>query len=283
MSDIDERYRRATAEDQSRPSEATRRHILANARRVAAVRSAMPADLSAREVARSNAVPSHPRAHPSGLRHWRRAAAGTLAAAALAGLLVTPHFLRSVNTAPATAPTIAPESRPATPPATPLAPPAATLGAPAISPAPPPLAAESPNDASSAAQRSVPRFRDLQTPTQRAEAAGESYTERAARPPSRMRSLQPDPGASLRQAAATGDMERLRTLIDSVDIDARDAAGRTALMLAAATGQAPAVDALLSHGANPNAVDAGGHSPLQLARAAGQDTIAVMLQRAGAH
>ena len=65
------------------------------------------------------------------------------------------------------------------------------------------------------------------------------------------------------------------------DINARDANGRTALMLAVLGQQDAAVDALLARGADANAADAGGISPLQAAVAAGQSKIAAALRRAG--
>jgi len=61
-----------------------------------------------------------------------------------------------------------------------------------------------------------------------------------------------------------------------------DARGRTALMLAAAGGQAESVDVLLAHGADPNAADANGTTPLKAALAADRPAIAAALRRAGA-
>ncbi len=91
-------------------------------------------------------------------------------------------------------------------------------------------------------------------------------------------------GFALRQASATGDMPRLRSLLSQpVAIDAVDALGRTALMLATLNGQAAAVEALLAHGANPNVADAQGRTPLGVAHATRQTAIAAALERAGAH
>jgi ankyrin repeat protein len=78
-------------------------------------------------------------------------------------------------------------------------------------------------------------------------------------------------------------MQKLRVLLDQqVDIEARDASGRTALMLATLRGRAAAVDALLASGADPNAADASGTRPLQAAVANDQQAIAAALRRAGA-
>jgi len=92
-----------------------------------------------------------------------------------------------------------------------------------------------------------------------------------------------DPSAALRRAAETGDVQRLRTILDaSVRVDAPDSRGRTALMLAASRGQAESVDVLLAHGADPNAVDTDGTTPLKAALAADQPAIVAALRRAGA-
>lgn len=92
-----------------------------------------------------------------------------------------------------------------------------------------------------------------------------------------------DPGPALRAAAATGDVTTMNALIGrGADINARDANGRTALMLAVLGQQDAAVDALLARGADANAADAGGIRPLQAAVAAGRSKIASALRRAGA-
>jgi ankyrin repeat protein len=53
-------------------------------------------------------------------------------------------------------------------------------------------------------------------------------------------------------------------------------------MLATLNGQGRVVDALLAHGADPNAADIDGTTPLQVAEAANQTAIAAALRRAGA-
>ena len=80
--EVDNRYRRESALDPSRPSESVRRAVLEHATQLAAERTAKsgPAQLGA----------GRPPANP---RWWRPTVFGTLAAAALAGLLIIPRFL----------------------------------------------------------------------------------------------------------------------------------------------------------------------------------------------
>ena len=93
-----------------------------------------------------------------------------------------------------------------------------------------------------------------------------------------------DSATALRQAAQSGDTQRLKALLgEQIDVDARDSAGRSALMLAVMSGQAQAVDALLAHGADPNAADSSGTTPLAAALAVNKAEIIAALRRAGAH
>jgi hypothetical protein len=92
-----------------------------------------------------------------------------------------------------------------------------------------------------------------------------------------------DPAAELRHAAGLGDIAALQAALERRPvIDARDANGRTALMLAVMHGRAEAVDVLLAAGADPNAADARSVTPLQAALDGEQADIAVALRRAGA-
>jgi hypothetical protein len=80
--DADELYRRASAQDAGGPSEAVRRAILQHSAQLAAERAA------------KNNVARRAIKRPMRQAWWRPAAFGTLAAAALAGLIVVPQFIR---------------------------------------------------------------------------------------------------------------------------------------------------------------------------------------------
>jgi hypothetical protein len=95
-------------------------------------------------------------------------------------------------------------------------------------------------------------------------------------------SLVPTP-AGLQAAAGLGDIRQTALLLDQgVAVDARDADGRTPLMLAVAQGRLEVVRLLLARGADPNAVDNAGHRPLQQARKKNLRDVAALLERAGA-
>jgi ankyrin repeat protein len=130
--------------------------------------------------------------------------------------------------------------------------------------------------------RQHPRIRPaLAAKNAAARVAGTVNAQRAAAAPM---AATADPAAELRRAAETGDAPTLQRLLDGQpDVDARDASGRTALLLAAQHGQARAVDVLLAHGADPNAADANGNTPLKAAIEGHQPAIAAALQRAVAH
>ncbi len=85
--DIDDRYRRAALLAHSRPSEAVRRTILEHAAKRAAEHAA---DHAAAQAVENETVQIRRRTPPADRSRWRPAIFGTLAAAALAGLLVTP-------------------------------------------------------------------------------------------------------------------------------------------------------------------------------------------------
>jgi hypothetical protein len=268
--DVDDQYRRASALDPSRPSEAVRRAVLAHAAQLAEER--------ATRIEGSKTKSTRTAVNPA---WWRSAILGTLAAAALAGLMIAPRFLeapRAQGTRPNTAPALvaqAPDTRaderarsvPALGPEGTPKPGASTRNADMLSPtggARPKLSARASSGAAPAAAESA-----------------SVATATTAVP--RIREAPADPAAAVRRAAEIGDLSGLQILLEKqTDIDSRDAAGRTALMLATLHGQTDAVAALLAYGADPNAAAADGTTPLQAARAGDHPAIVAALQRYGA-
>jgi hypothetical protein len=304
--DVEDLYRRASARDDSRPSEWVRHTVLTHAAHRAAGRAAQddPARIAPRRAVN---------------QPWRRPAIfGTLAAAALAGLLIAPHFL------PAPAPNVAALSQA---PASPAPQVAAPQAAPQVASqdalqearqtaSPQARPSQAPPSRARAEERSIGTLADQSPPPAalseapslakagasagNAAASADSATslaaknapakvpsmvgaQRAAAAPMAEAAAPASPAARLWQAAETGDAPKLQMLLDKqADVDARDESGRTALLLAALHGQAHAVDVLLAHGADPNAADANGDTPLKVAIEAHQQAIAAALQRAGA-
>jgi len=267
--DFDSLYRRTFSRVVDGPSESVRRAVLRHAAELAANRAA---DLSA-PGSHAHWVPMRAGAHS----HWRRSAVyGTLAVAALACLVVVPHWLLPPTKPRAPAATVAK-----------LAPSVAM--APALSGSAPGLSGPAP----------APKIEELQPGNVSAETsrdrrvdANTSYYDRPSAPApaaaSATASAAPaaaprDVASALREAAKTGNVPRLRALLDEhADVDARDSDGRTALMLAVINGRPGAVAALLASGADPNAAAGNGTTPLQFAEARDEPDIAAALRRAGA-
>jgi DNA-directed RNA polymerase specialized sigma24 family protein len=87
----------------------------------------------------------------------------------------------------------------------------------------------------------------------------------------------------LYRAAQSGDRSGLQAaLAGNVDVNAYDAKGHTALILAIQHGQVDIVKTLLAHGANPNKADSKGTTPLGAAYSRGNFEILKAVQRAGA-
>ena len=85
---------------------------------------------------------------------------------------------------------------------------------------------------------------------------------------------QSDPGASLRAAAERGDAVAVSELIKSgAPLDAKDAAGQTALLLAVAGGRTAVAKALVEAGADINLQARNMDSPWLLAGASGRSEI----------
>jgi len=151
-------------------------------------------------------------------------------------------------------------------------------GVPLVPSAPPAPSAQSVPIAPSAQDSAQPAARSTRSVALGAAALSYSPSPAAASAARLM-----DPAAQLRQAAELGDVPALQASLGKQPvIDARDGAGRTALMLATLHGRTQAVEVLLSAGADPNAADARGTTPLQAALAVNQTDIAAALRRAGA-
>ena len=307
--DVDDQYRRASALDPSRPSEAVRRAVLAHAAQLVAKRATRDEGSMIKSTRRA-----------VNQAWWRPAILGTLAAAALAGLVVAPRFLalRSLPAAatpsaegsvPNAAPALvaqAPDTRtderaasaPAVGPESTAKPRASTrsadmptggarpkVNAPA-SDGPAPVVAETASVAPRA--RGEAQSTDAMVAGQRRVPGNTSATTAITTVPRLGAAVTPtdapvDPAAALRRAAEIGDLSGLKALLEKhADIDSRDAVGRTAVMLATLHGQTNAVAVLLAYGADPNAADADGTTPLQAAKAGDHPAIVAALQRYGA-
>jgi ankyrin repeat protein len=87
----------------------------------------------------------------------------------------------------------------------------------------------------------------------------------------------------LEQAVRRGDLAAVRLALEAgTDVDARDAQGQSALMLAAHRGDLALVELLLAQGADPDQRAKYGLSALMLAALAGHEAVARALARAGA-
>jgi Ankyrin repeats (3 copies) len=313
--DVDDQYRRASALDPSRPSEAVHRAVLAHA-----------AQLVAKPATRDEGSKSKSRRTAVNQAWWRPAILGSLAAAALAGLVIAPRFL--ALRAPPVAATPSAESSvsdttpasvaqaPDTPtderaPSPPAAGPESTATSRAFTRSadiPPHTGGARPRVNAPASGGTVPGAAETASVAPRAREEAQSagamvdgLEARQRRAPSDASvataisavprisaAITPteapsDPAAAFRRAAEIGDLSGLKALLErQADIDSRDAVGRTALMLATLHGQTKAVAALLAYGADPNAADADGTTPLQAAKAGDHPAIVAALQRHGA-
>jgi len=286
--DVDDQYRRASALDPSRPSEAVRRAVLAHAAQLVAKRATRDAGsmIKTTRTAVNQAW-------------WRPAILGTLAAAALAGLVVAPRFLALRSLPPAATPSAegsvpnAPDTRtderaasaPAAGPESTAKPRASTRGADM------PSARAGPKVNAPVRDGPAPVVAETASAAPRARGEAQSTDAMGAGLEARQRlgaAVTPtdaavDPAAAFRRAAEMGDLAGLKALLEKqADIDSRDAVGRTALMLATLHGQSNAVAVLLAYGADPNAADADGTTPLQAAKAGDHPAIVAALQRYGA-
>lgn len=282
--DLDERYRRASGLDPSRPSESVRRAVLEHAAQLAAQRAAKnPSRIAGKLDSRR---PAANRAR------WRPAIFGTLAAAALAGLLITPRFL--TPRAPSSAP-----SRAASPPLAQVSQPTAAANAPAPASAPTPIVGppsrqhDVPAETSSEAAMSEGQPLAPAAPAGRVgsvaklapRSADESRTELEAKPSEFAGNSAPQAAAAAAPAiAAQNAMPRARSMAGARDNaavatpraaapmppPARPTDPAVALRRAAEIGDMPALRTLLAGQVDIDARDSGGHTALMLAILHGQ-------------
>ena len=106
----------------------------------------------------------------------------------------------------------------------------------------------------------------------------------AAPAPTPAPAAQEGPPDEFYRAAQSGDLGILRNVLaGTVDVNARDAKGRTALILAIQYGHVDAVKMLLAHGANPNTTDSRGVTPMAAAHNRGNYEITAALERSSRH
>lgn len=321
--DIDDRYRRAAALDPSRPSERVRDAVLSHAAQRAAERPSDRTQTTAATAPPPSPAPTASSSSTARRRPWYKASrfvprrlstiVGTLAAAVLVGLLVTPRFLFTrdatlsseprVEVASIAAPTAAPQAAlpkaeevqsyvPRTQERGAAAARAralagkeaqANLDAASASTQPSqtfaaPIAAAPPPAAASAPTTARPPAPSVAYTSATSSAIAQAHSLALPAAPD-----SPASGAALRRAAEQGDVARLQFLLDQgADVNARDADDRSPLMLAVTHSRTKIVEVLIAHNANVNAADRNGTTPLQVAESTHQTALAATLRAAGA-
>jgi len=274
------RYREASGQEDARPSAQVREAVRAHARMLAAAAAAPP----------PVAAPAAAAANQS---RWKLSALAAVAVVGLTGLLMLQFERgapeerdiafgqrRAEAPAPAAAPVPAPMAeaslaanavaqKPATPAPVPAKKPARAA---------PALEAESRPDSSAARAMAG-------SPSPPPPAADRALAAPSAEMRKRSAAASSGPDTSLPQslqeAAGAGRAPEVESLVSQgIPIDARDGAGRTALMLAAMNGQTDTVQKLLALGANPALVDREGLNAAGHARQRGHARIADLIDAA---
>ncbi|MGE0495412.1 MAG: ankyrin repeat domain-containing protein [Vulcanimicrobiota bacterium] len=117
------------------------------------------------------------------------------------------------------------------------------------------------------------------TPLQRAAIAGDVEAAQAVLADSNLEARNNEGRTALLLAATTGNLKMLQLLVEAgADRDAVDHHGLSALHLAASNRHTPACRYLLEQGANPNLPEKAGNTPLHLAaRAGNEETVKELL------
>jgi len=200
------------------------------------------------------------------------------AAGAVSGFPASPPLTADRSSVSGSAPPVAPSTRSA--PRGEMREHLAMQDAPAAGAAVPPPPGAAPAPAAETSRSAAP-VQALPAPKaalrrQDSSAADNSLAAAAPRADSGGSASLPD---DLQEAARTGHALQVEILIrQGAPIDARDNVGRTALMLAAMSGQATAVQKLLALGANPALVDREGMGAAQHARRLGYMRIAELIE-----
>jgi len=279
-------YRRLAKLDPSEPAPATRQAIMGRARQLASSRAAT----DTRQTPRSPAF-----------RWGRTAVMGALAASVVTALVIAPRYLPS-GSSPARAPQAHPPRSSAANRALQMPPSATSAADMRLAPGTPaspefavPRAALGPSARAAAAAPAPAAKSAMPAGTEDTAAPFAAFSNarrwnrqaNAALPPAVNGSLSAvsEPAQQrLRQAAEAGDLAQIAVLASQLpDLNAPDAQGRTAVMIATLHRQTAAVTALLSLGADPNAADVNGLTPLQAAREAGARDLVAALERYGGH
>jgi Ankyrin repeats (3 copies) len=301
--DLEALYRTASARDASQPNAMTRRAILEHSLRVSISRSPTKRTPWSGQSGSSGAPVEVTAPVRFSIPKWRLPVfVGSIAVAALAGLLIGPQFLHPMGppiTLPIAPKSAVPEMARSEPPqvsgpaaAVTSEPAAVAVNLPATAPTrkvltPATLAASNADVAQVATTNSVASGSSEPGVIGGISVASTDASAEVTVTGSRVRRA---PGTTLAAAAASTSPEaragdssaRARVPDAGKPIDAKDSEGRTALMLAVVQGHLDAVRDLLRQGADPNAADASGVTPLQAARAANRPEIADVLLQAGA-
>lgn len=269
-----QRYREASDAQAVAPGEHVRAAILAEGRAAARRYAASPLESPAAADPALDRATARSHGHPRVRRRWMYTLIGTASAAVLAGILVLPGFLKE-------APPATPEAAVSAPRTVVQAemarkkvvqPDTSAISATAPAPEMPARAASAPAASAPAASRSKESVQ--QTPEAMAADRSSAVS---------LRTIRHEQASPLFDAVAEDDPVKLRqALAEGAAVDARDARGRTPLLLAVELGRMEMAKELLEHDANPAVTDAAGLTPLDLARQLRRADIVDLLQRAGA-